>query len=202
MSENQEVNTEKTKLLGILGSIGLIIGVFTPIANVSITHVSTLQKVTYFNDGRGDGVIVLILGIISLVFTINKMYKYLWITGGISGCIVAYTIFTIQAATEKVARETDISLKLAPVRIHLDYGFIILLVSVMFVLMAPASTIKMSEPNPSVRIPPQLPYSKKHTNPLESLFSKQPTPMQIIGLTIITVILIVILAGILTYQSN
>src|ERR1043165_399933 len=58
-------SNERTKyLLGIAGSLVLFVGVFTPIVSMPV-----VGNVNYFQNGEGDGVIVLILALISLVLT-------------------------------------------------------------------------------------------------------------------------------------
>ena len=58
----------KTKqLLGLIGSIVLFIGVFTPIVSVPI-----MGNMNLFQNGKGGGTIVLILAVISLVLVLAK----------------------------------------------------------------------------------------------------------------------------------
>lgn len=66
----------KEKLLGILGSIILFLGVFTPIISAPI--IGTLN---YFHNGQGDGVILLLLSVISCILVFKEQYKFLWWTG-------------------------------------------------------------------------------------------------------------------------
>ncbi len=63
------------RLLGILGSAILFIGVFMPIVKVPI-----VGDINYFQNGRGDGVIVLALAVISLALVLLRWYRELWIT--------------------------------------------------------------------------------------------------------------------------
>ena len=67
----------KTKqLLGLMRSVMLFIGVFTPIVSVPI-----MGNMNYFQNGGGDGIIVLVLAVISLVLVLAQKYKGLWFTG-------------------------------------------------------------------------------------------------------------------------
>jgi hypothetical protein len=61
------MNTKQ--LLGLIGSIVLFIGVFTPIVSVPI-----MGNMNYFQNGKGDGTIVLVLAVISLILVLAKKY--------------------------------------------------------------------------------------------------------------------------------
>lgn len=82
----------KTKqLLGVIGSIILFIGVFTPI--ISLPLVGNLN---YFQNGKGDGTIILVLAVISLVMTLMMKYKSLLFTGLGSVAIMSLTFINFQ----------------------------------------------------------------------------------------------------------
>lgn len=68
--------SQRRQLLGVIGSLLLFIGVFTPIMSVPI-----VGSLNYFQNGRGDGVIVLVFAVISIALTLGKKYRGLWITG-------------------------------------------------------------------------------------------------------------------------
>jgi len=55
------------QILGIVGAIVLFIGVFTPIVSIPF-----MGNMNYFQNGKGDGVIVIILAILSLVAVLIK----------------------------------------------------------------------------------------------------------------------------------
>src|SRR6266508_2104667 len=66
----------RKQMLGLVGSLIMFVGVFTPIISVPI-----VGNMNYFQNGKGDGVIVLALAIVSLILTITKRYRGLWFTG-------------------------------------------------------------------------------------------------------------------------
>ena len=68
------MNTKQ--MLGLIGSIVLFIGVFTPIVSVPI-----LGNMNYFQNGEDSGRFVLVLAVISLILVLAKKYKGLWFTG-------------------------------------------------------------------------------------------------------------------------
>jgi len=82
-NHKQDTSIFNEKTLGILGSILLLIGVFTPIISLPI-----IGNINYFHNGQGDGVILLVLSLISLVLVFRGEYKLLWWTGGSSFLVI------------------------------------------------------------------------------------------------------------------
>ena len=58
--------------LGLIGSVALILGVFAPILSLPI-----VGSVNYFSNGSGDGTIVLLVALISLLLTLRRRYEWL-----------------------------------------------------------------------------------------------------------------------------
>lgn len=82
------MNTKQ--LLGLIGSIVLFVGVFTPILRIPL-----MGNINYFRNGEGDGTIVLILALISLVLALIKKYEGLWFTGIGSLGIILFTFVNL-----------------------------------------------------------------------------------------------------------
>jgi hypothetical protein len=100
------VNKSDVKMiLGIAGSVILIIGVFLPIFKIPM-----LGTINYFNNGNGDGTIVLILAVVSLVLIVTKRYRGLWATGVGSLGMLAYTYFSIQSKLSQGMAQMDSAL--------------------------------------------------------------------------------------------
>jgi hypothetical protein len=74
-------------MLGFVGGAILTLGVFAPIVRAPI-----FGSLNYFQNGKGDGVILLIAGIASIFFTAQRKFKRLWVTGAVS---IAYALFTM-----------------------------------------------------------------------------------------------------------
>ena len=99
-------NKKGTKqLLGLIGSAVLFVGVFAPIVSVPI-----MGNINYFNNGKGDGVIVLVLAAISLFLVLLKKFKGLWFTGLGSIGIMVFTFvnFQISLANTMTQMETEL----------------------------------------------------------------------------------------------
>jgi hypothetical protein len=90
--------------LGLLGSITLLIGVFAPIFSVPI-----IGSINYLGNGKGDGMLVLVLALISFALVFLRKFKALWITGLASTGIMLFTIvsFQIRIAGIKDELQTD-----------------------------------------------------------------------------------------------
>lgn len=74
------------KALGIAGSIILFLGVFAPIVSIPI-----MGSLNYFQNGKGDGTIIIILAVIALILTLAKKYKGLWFPGLCSLGVLVFT---------------------------------------------------------------------------------------------------------------
>jgi hypothetical protein len=94
------------QLLGIIGSAVLFLGVFTPIISVPF-----IGNMNYFQNGKGDGTIILVLAIVSLVLTLMKKYKGLWYTGAGSAAILLFTFINFQVRMSSM--KSDMSRELA-----------------------------------------------------------------------------------------
>jgi len=130
----------KKQILGLIGSITLIIGVFTPI--VSAPFVGNL---TYFMNGQGDGTIVLGLGIISLIVVLLKKYKVLWITGFASLGMMLYTFINFQGRMASIRSEMQAELadnpfaglgEMALQSVQIQWGWILLVLGAVLLLAA------------------------------------------------------------------
>lgn len=83
------MNSQKSSsslTLGILGSVMLIGGVFTPL--VSIMG----RSVDYFQNWEGDGIFVIAIGIASFVFVLLRWFGFLWITSLSSLGLICYSL--------------------------------------------------------------------------------------------------------------
>ena len=128
--------------LGLIGSIILFVGVFTPIVSVPI--VGTLN---YFRNGQGDGVIVLILAAISLVLVLTQRYRGLWITGAGSIAVCLFTLIEFQSRMSQIKTDMESELAGNPFRgladiavqsVQLEWGWALLFGGAVLVIAAAA----------------------------------------------------------------
>jgi hypothetical protein len=88
---------DKKQIIAIIGAILLFFGVFAPIVSVPI-----LGSLNYFHNGEGDGVIVLALAAATIALVFARLYKGLWLTGGGSLAVLAFTFINFQSKMSEV----------------------------------------------------------------------------------------------------
>ncbi len=130
------------QLVGIIGSIILIIGVFTPIVSVPI-----MGNMNYFQNGEGDGTIILILAVISFILVLIKKYKGLWFTGLGSIGVLLFTFIDFQSRMSQIIANMESELADNPFRgladiaiqsVQLQWGWALLIVGAALVIASAA----------------------------------------------------------------
>lgn len=137
----------KKQLFGVAGGLLMIVGVLMPVISIPIAG-----SITYFNNGQGDGAIVGIAGLLSVILASVKKFGALWITG-IGG--LAVTIFSFVAVLVKLDQvRSQMLAKLEGnpfsglaeglmASVQLQYGWAVLLIGCLGVVSAAA--IRQSE---------------------------------------------------------
>ena len=129
-------------LLGCIGSILLFIGVFTPVLSAPI-----IGNINYFRNGEGDGVFVLILAVVSLLLSLLKKYKALWLTGLGSLGVMLFSIIHFQVKMAETKSKMGRDLKGNPFKgiadaaiesIQMEWGWAILIMGAIVVVVAAA----------------------------------------------------------------
>ena len=64
-----EKSSRTKQILAILGALLLFVGVFLPIVSMPI-----VGSLNYFHNGQGDGTIVLVLAVISMILAITRRF--------------------------------------------------------------------------------------------------------------------------------
>jgi hypothetical protein len=83
----------RQKAAAIVGSLVLFLGVFAPI--VSMPFAGTIN---YFQNGRGDGVVLLVLAAISFLLALIGIYRALYLTGAAALAVLLFTFVAFQRA--------------------------------------------------------------------------------------------------------
>ena len=150
------------RILGIIGAALLILGIFMPIVSVmgfiSFSYFNLIQMApgTFFT-----GLLLLLLGIISLILALQYKFKPLIATGVISLGILAFDFYRIKSGlsnTSSSAGEVggDFAKQMADA-ISLGVGFYLLVIGA--ILLIVASVMKSSVPvAPQTWNPPPPPY--------------------------------------------
>jgi len=130
------------QLLGIIGSIVLFVGVFMPIIRFPI-----VGNMNYFQNGKGDGTIVLILAVASLVLVLAKQYRGLWLTGIGSLGVMLFTFVNFQMKMSEVKANMELELAGNPFRgfadmalqsVQLQWGWPVMIVGAGLIIAAAA----------------------------------------------------------------
>jgi len=141
--ESSNTSGQRRQLFGIIGSILLFMGVFTPIISLPI-----VGSVNYFQNGKGDGVIILILALISIALTFNRRYRGLWFTGVGSLTVMLFTFVNFQIRLSEMKDEMEMKLAGNPFRgladvamqsIQIQWGWAVLIVGAAFLIAAAAT---------------------------------------------------------------
>ncbi len=102
---NEQSNRTK-QILAILGSLLLFVGVFLPIVSMPI-----VGSLNYFQNGRGDGAIVLILAVVSVALALTRRFQGLWITGLSSVGLLLFALvnFLIRMSQLRAQMQTELA---------------------------------------------------------------------------------------------
>ena len=135
--------TSRKQLFGIAGSVLLFLGVFAPIISVPI-----VGSLNYFQNGKGDGVIVLVFAIISIGLVLARKYGGLWITGFGSLTVMLFTFVNFQIRLSEMKTNMERELAGNPFRgiadvamqsIQLQWGWVVLIIGACLLIAAAAT---------------------------------------------------------------
>ncbi|MEO6484686.1 MAG: hypothetical protein ABIO54_04175 [Pyrinomonadaceae bacterium] len=135
------------QILGLAGSAILFVGVFMPIISLPI-----VGSMNYFQNGRGDGVIILLIAILSGFLSLGKRYRFLLYTGGGSLIILALTFIFFQVRMSQAQAEMKKSMGNNPFAglgdammnsVQISWGWAVLILGA--VLLIAAALIKREE---------------------------------------------------------
>lgn len=130
------------QLLGFGGAATLFVGVFAPIVSLPFAG-----GINYFQNGRGDGAIVIVLAAASAWLTATRRYSGLYVTGLLSTGLLSYTYFGLQnilnAATEQMRADLVDNpfaglAELAIQSVQIQWGWALLVIGTVALLAAAA----------------------------------------------------------------
>lgn len=126
--------------IGIIGAGLLFIGVFTPIVSLPI-----VGNINYFNNGKGDGAIVLALAALSFFLAVTCRLRGLLITGGGVIITMSFSFYRFHQKMDELQTSMNADLAGNPFRgladaavqgIQLQWGWAILVFGIVLVLTA------------------------------------------------------------------
>lgn len=102
--QEAEIEDPKRRKYGLIGAALMAIGTFMP-----ILHLPVVGSINYLHNGRGDGMIVLVLAGLSYLFIRYKKFGALILTGGASLGIMFYALARMIQQLEKTKAELTAS---------------------------------------------------------------------------------------------
>lgn len=144
----------KRQLIGSLGCIILLLGVFAPVLKAPV-----LGGINYLNDNKTSGTIVLVLAIVSYVLIRVRFLKGLWATGLGSFGVIIVSFIRLQRRLHELRSSVDSNLAGTPLgglgdfaskSVHVQWGWAILIIgAALIVLVASmAEAPAQAPPNP------------------------------------------------------
>ena len=147
-----------SRILGIVGGVLLIIGVFCPLVGVDIMGIS--QNFAYIGSGTGvdmKGLILILLGIVGIALAVLRKYKMLLIPGILAIAILAYDYFSFKSRfSEAVSGAGARSAELENA-VSMKWGWIVLLLGALALLAAGAMGKNLPAPGAAYGAPPPPP---------------------------------------------
>jgi hypothetical protein len=117
--------------LGLVGSLFLIFGVFTPLFSLPL-----VGSVTYLGNGSGDGLFILVFAVVAILLTLFKRFRYLFIPALLSLALMVYTFTSFQSRVGSL-RDDDNPLSSAlGSAIQLSWGWGILTIGIVLLIVA------------------------------------------------------------------
>ncbi len=139
---------EKNKLLALSGSAMLVLGAFMPVVSLPI-----VGSLNYLNNGEGDGVFIVVLGILAAALALGGQLRFVWIPGAISAVLILITLTRLLQVVNEAKASMEAELAGNPFAglaegllntVQLQWGWVFLLVG--SVLVISASFVKSNAP--------------------------------------------------------
>jgi len=125
-------------VLGLVGSAVLFVGVFAPIVSVPL-----MGSANYFQNGKGDGAIIMGLAVVSALLIAAGKYAFLWLAGLASLGVTAFTFVHFQQMLAQSRAEMQLELADNPFAglgesmldsVQLQWGWAILVIGALLVI--------------------------------------------------------------------
>jgi hypothetical protein len=136
-----EIAIARKQRIAFLGSLLLFVGVFLPLVS------TPLGSVNYFDNGQGDGAIVLALAVISIILALTRSFGWLLISGLCSVGLPVYYLVTILKGLSHVRENMQTELADNPFKgiadlainsVQIQWGWAILILGGVTVIVAAA----------------------------------------------------------------
>lgn len=130
----------RAQVFALIGSALLVLGVFAPIVSVPL-----MGNLTYFQNGEGDGVIILMLAVVSAILAFDRKFRFIWYTALGSAAVLIFTFVTFKMKMADMAKDMRADLagnpfsglgELALQSIQLQWGWALLILGIASLLIA------------------------------------------------------------------
>ena len=146
-----------SRILGIIGGVLLLIGVFCPLVYV----VPVDKSMSYIGSEAGtswEGLLLILLGIAAIALAVLRKYKLLLVPGIIALAILAYDYFSFKSKMSEVvstgtARGIDVDSL-----VQMKWGWIVLILGALTLIAAGAMGRNLPAPGANYGAPPP-PYT-------------------------------------------
>jgi hypothetical protein len=137
-----ENSIHRRQSLAIFGAVLLFVGVFLPIVSMPI-----VGNRNYFNNGQGDGTIVLVLAVVSIILAITRRFRGLWITGLCSIGLLVLTLVNVLVGLSKIREQMQNELAGNPFKdladvamdsVQVQWGWAVLILGGVLIIVAAA----------------------------------------------------------------
>ncbi len=136
----------KKQILGIIGAIFLLVGVFAPMVKIPLAG-----TISFFENNKFTGILIVILALVSLFFVFIRRFRILWLSGILTLAVMGYTAWeaqkplsSIKSKTSKILGEkltnkiTDKITDKAMDYVHIQWGLIFLILGLILIFISAA----------------------------------------------------------------
>lgn len=99
---SSSIASSKESMLGFVGATLLMIGAFLPAINIPIRG-----SISYIANGKGDGMIIVIIALLAFYFIYKKKKLSLMLSGGFSLVIIAYGFMQVLQKVAEVQKGAE-----------------------------------------------------------------------------------------------
>ncbi len=130
----------KKQIFGLFGSLILFVGVFMPIISMPM-----IGNMNYFQNGEGDGVIIIIFAFLSIMFSFLNKNQGLWFTGIGSLIVLLFSFINFQMKLAELKSQMAIELEgnpfggladLAMQSVQLQWGWAVIIVGAIMIIVS------------------------------------------------------------------
>lgn len=147
-----------SRILGIVGGVLLLIGVFCPLVGVDFMGQS--MTVSYIGSGTGtswEGLLMILLGIAGIALAVLRKYKLLLIPGILALAIVAYDYFSFKSKMSEMMSAAGTRSTELENAVSMKWGWIVLILGALALIAAGAMGRNLPAPGAGNWAPPPPP---------------------------------------------